>query len=105
MSQHARTAKRFALTLLGSVFVLGALGATIAALTGRDVWRSMMWTLIIGGGVLIVLNVAGSGSGRALADPRTGFALGGTVHDAATSARSLVAGLILVGLGVGGLVA
>jgi len=102
---HGRTVKRFVLTLLVFAVALAALGAVIAALSGRDVWRSMMLTLIIGGGVLVVVNVVGSGSARPLADPRTGFAVGGTVQDATTSAGALVIGLVLVGLGVCGLVA
>jgi hypothetical protein len=51
----------------------------------------------------VVLNVVGSGPGRPLADPRTGFAFRATIQDATTSARWPITRLVLVGLGVGGL--
>ena len=105
MRQHGRTVKRFVLTLAVSAVALAALGAIVAALSGRDASRSIMWTFIIGGGVLVVLNVVGSGAARPVADYRTGFAFGASVQDATTSAGWLIVGLILVGLGVGGLVA
>jgi hypothetical protein len=93
------------LTLLVTAVALAALGAIIAALSGRDAWRSILWTFIIGGGVLVVLNVVGSGADRPLADYRTGFAFGVSVQDATTSAGWLIVGLVLVGLGAGGLFA
>ena len=105
MLRDRRATKRFLVVLVASAAVLVALGAVVAALAGKDVWPTMMWALIIGGGVLVVVNVVGSGSDRALADPRTGFALGLSARDATTSGSSLVTGLILVGLGVGGLLA
>ena len=51
----------------------------------------------------MVLNVVGSGSGRPLADPRTGFAFGATIQDATTSLDWLYHRTVLV-VAVGGLI-
>jgi hypothetical protein len=104
MRQHGEVAKRFLLTLLVSAGLLAVIGVIIGALSGRDVWRTVMWTFAVGGGVLIVANIAGSGSDRPLADPRSGSAFGGTIRDATTSAGWLVVGLLLAAAGAGGLV-
>jgi hypothetical protein len=104
MRQRREAARRFMLTLLAFAGVLLVAGAIIAGLAGRDTWRTMMWALVIGGGVLVVVNVAGSGSSRPLADPRSGLAFGSSVRDATTSASLLFVGLVLAGLGVTGLV-
>lgn len=66
--------------------VLAGIGAIFAALTGRQAWHSIRWTFIIAGSVLCVLNVAASGSGRAMAEPRTGTSFGGVVPDASRRA-------------------
>jgi hypothetical protein len=52
--------------------VLAVIGAVFAALTIRATGHSIVWTFVIGGGVLVVLNVVGSGAGQTLADRRTG---------------------------------
>jgi hypothetical protein len=98
------TARRFGITLLVAAAALAVIGAIVGGLSGRDVWRSVMWALAIGGGVLVVVNVAGSGSNRTITDPRTGFGVTASVQDATTSARWLFVGLILAGLGIAGLV-
>jgi hypothetical protein len=104
MSRRGATVKRFVLTLVASIVALAAVGEMFATLTGRGEWHSITWTFVIGGAVLIVLNVAGSGSGRSLADDRTGTVLGGVVPDASSSG-GFVLGLALVGLGIAGLFA
>lgn len=104
MSPRGAAVKRFALTLLAAIVALAAVGAVFAALTGRGAWHSITWTFVIGGAVLIVLNVVGSGSGRSLADDRTGTVFGCVVPDA-SSPGGFVLGLVLVGLGAAGLVA
>jgi hypothetical protein len=97
--------KHVVVTLLIAVVVLAAAGAIIAALAGRDTWRTIAWTFLIGGGIIVVVNVAGSGSDRPVADPHTGFALRLSAPDAATSASWLLVGVVLVGLGALGLFA
>jgi hypothetical protein len=92
-------------TLVVAVVVLAAVGAVIAALADRDTWRTIMWTLVIGGGIVVVVNVVGSGSDRPVADPHTGFALRMSAPDAGTSGSWLLVGLVLVGLGAAGLFA
>jgi hypothetical protein len=84
MRQHGGAAKRFLVTLFVAAGLLAAIGVIIGALSGRDVWRAVMWTFAGGGGVLIVANVAGSGFDRPLADPRSGSAFGGIIRDATT---------------------
>ena len=97
--------KRFLLTLLLSAVALAAVGAIIAAVSGHDLWRGVMWAFVVGGGVLVVVNVAGSGPGRPTVDPHTGFGSAASIQDAATSAGWLVIGVALIGLGVLGLFA
>jgi hypothetical protein len=92
-------------TLLLSAAVFAAAGAIIAALTGGKTWHTIMWTLIVGGGILVIINVVGSGASRPAVDPRSGFSAGSVnVRDAATSPSWLFVGLVLVGLGALGLV-
>lgn len=105
MSRRGATVKRFVLTLIGSMVALAAIGAIFAALTDRGTWHSIAWSFIVGGAVLIVLNIAGSGTGQSLADPRTGTSFGGVVRDASVPAGWLIVALALVGLGVAGLYA
>jgi hypothetical protein len=105
MSRRVATVKRFVLRLFASIAVLAVIGAIFAALTGRGAWHSITWTYVIGGAVLVVVNVAGAGSGRALADPRTGTWFGGSVVPDASSPGGFLLGLSLVGLGVAGLIA
>jgi hypothetical protein len=104
MSRRGAAVKRFVITLFASIIALAALGAIFAILTGRGAWHSITWTLVIGGAVLIVLNVAGSGSGRLSADDRTGTVFGGVVSDA-SAPGGFALGLALIGLGVAGLFA
>jgi hypothetical protein len=104
MRRPGAPVNRFLLALVGSTSALAALGAIVAALTGRGWWHSMTWPMIIGGAVLIVLNVAASGSGRSLSDPRTGTVFGGVVPDA-SSPGGLIFALAFIGLGVAGLYA
>ena len=97
--------KRFLLTLVVAIVVVAGIGAIVAAITGHGTWKTMMWALIIGGGVLVGINVAGSGAARPAVDPRSGFSAGSAnVRDAATSGSWLFVGLALVALGIVGLV-
>lgn len=104
MGRRRAVAKHFLVALLGAAVALAAIGAIFAALTGRQAWHSIAWTFIIGGGVLCVLNVAGSGSGQSPADPRTGTGFGGVAPDASPPG-GLILGLVLVGLGAAALFA
>jgi hypothetical protein len=88
----------FAIALLGSLVGLAAVGAIVAALTGRGVWHSMAWAVFIGGAVLAVLNVV-SGSSNPPIDPRTGFGFGAFLPDSSPSAGWLVVGLALAAIG------
>jgi hypothetical protein len=101
---RANGVKRLVLTLLASAVVLVVIGVFVATVSGRDALRSISWAFVLGGGVIAVLNVVGSGSARALADPRSGSSFGREVEDATTSAGWLIIGLLLIGCGVIGLI-
>jgi hypothetical protein len=105
VTRRRASVKRIILRLSVSTVALVAIGAIFAALTGRGVWHSITWALILGGALLVVLNVAGSGSGTSTADPRTGTSFGGVAPDATMPPGWLIVGLALVGLGVLGLFA
>jgi hypothetical protein len=105
VAYRANAGKRIVLTVLAAAAVLALIGVIVSAVFGRAVSPSISWTFVIGGGVIVVLNVVGSGSARALADPRSGSSFGKEVEDATTSAGWLIVGLVLVGIGVVGLIA
>ena len=100
MTGHRAAVRRFVRTLVGAAAALAVVGALLALMTGRGAWHTIAVTFIVGGGILVVLNVVGGGSGGPIADARTGFGFGrGGLPDTTPSARWLLVGLVLAGLG------
>lgn len=98
------TIRWFVFALAGSAVALAAVGAIVAALTGRGAWNTIAWTFLIGGGALAVLNFTGGASGPR-ADARIGVVFDAVVPDSPPSAGWLFVGLGLAGLGAAGLFA
>jgi hypothetical protein len=88
--------------LLAAALALGVVGAIVAHVTSRDTRQSVEWALVVGGAVVVFLNVAGAASGPR-ADPTTGMMTRAFEPDSPPGAGWLLVGFALAGIGLAGL--
>jgi hypothetical protein len=101
---HGAAVRRFLLALVGAVAAVAVVGALLAVMTGGAARHTIAVTFAVVGGILVVVNVVGGGSGGPIADARTGFGFGsGGLPDTTSSPKWLLVGLVLVGVGIAGI--